>query len=96
MKTDGKGRFRHIYCTGSLQCWKDSKGRKVNTDGHPELNRKDAFAIARVLLPWIVVKKEMKFSSFKKVNECVKWLGEIGRGITWDVEMEAMLEGRGG
>jgi hypothetical protein len=34
----------------AFQRWKD-KGRKATTDGHPELNRKDAFAITRVLLP---------------------------------------------
>ncbi len=67
--------------------------REATTDGHPELNGKDAFGIARVLLPWIDVKKEVKFSSFKTVKDCVKWLGEIGRGTTWDVEREAMLEG---
>ncbi len=79
----------------AFQRWKD-QGRKATTDGHPYLNRQDAFAIARVLLSWIDVKKEIKFSSFKTVKDCVKWLREIGRRTTWDVEMEAMLEGRGG
>jgi hypothetical protein len=79
----------------AFQHWKD-KGRKATSDGNLELNRKDAFAIARVLLLWVDVKIEVKFSSFKMVKDCVKWLEEIGRGTTWDVEREAMLEGRGG
>ena len=36
------------------------------------------------------MKIEVKFSSFKTVKDCVKWLGEIGRGTTWDEEMRAL------
>ena len=41
----------------AFQRWKD-KGRKATTDGHPELNRKDAFTIARVLLPRIAASRQ--------------------------------------
>ena len=41
----------------AFQHWKD-KGRKATTDGHPELNRKDAFTIARVLLPRIAASRQ--------------------------------------
>ena len=65
-------------------------GRKVNgSDGYPILNKKDAFAIVRVLLPRIDVKRELKMGQFKAAKDCIKWLGEIGRGTTWDEEMEA-------
>ena len=64
-------------------------GRKVNDNGYPVLNKKDATAIVRVLLPRIDVKKELKMGQFKTVWDCIKWLGEIGRGLNWDEEMEA-------
>ena len=64
-------------------------GRKVNDDGYPALNKKDAYAIVRVLLPRIDVKKEFRLGQFKTVKDCIMWLGQIGRGTTWDEEMAA-------
>ena len=64
-------------------------GRKSNTDGCPILNRKDAYAIIRVHLPWLDVKKQL--GQFKNAKDCVKWLGEIGQGTTWDEEMSAWV-----
>ena len=53
------------------------------------MNKKDAYAIVRVLLPRIDVKKEFKLGQFKTVKDCIMWLGQIGRGTTWDEEMAA-------
>ena len=35
---------------------------------------------------------------FSTAKACIKWLGEIGRGTTWDVEMRTleMIESEGG
>ena len=68
-----------------------SDGMKSNTDGCPILNRKDGYAIVRVLLPRLDVKKEFKLGQFKNAKDCVKWLGEIGQGTTWDEEMSAWV-----
>ena len=69
--------------------WK-ADGCKINEDGSPQLKRTDAFAIVRVLLPRLDVKKEAKMGDFKTVKDCVKWLGGICKGTTWDEEMEAL------
>ena len=69
-----------------------ASGRKANVDGQPELNKKDALAIIRVLLPRLDIKKELRMSNFKTVKDCNKWLGEIRMGTTWDTEMEALLD----
>jgi hypothetical protein len=69
--------------------WK-ADGRKTNDDGSPELKRMDAFAIIRVLVPRLDVKKEVKMGDFKTVKDCVTWLGGIRNGTTWDEEMEAL------
>ena len=58
-------------------------GRKVNgDDDYPLLNKKDAFAIVRVLLTQIDVKRVLKMGQLKTAKDCIKWLGEIGRGTT--------------
>jgi hypothetical protein len=59
-------------------------GRPVTSDGYPKLSRKEALAIAKVLLPLIDIKQELKLKNFAKLATCVKWLGEIGRGVNWD------------
>lgn len=69
-----------------------SGGRKAIDNGDPELNRKDAFAIVRVLLPRIDIKKKLKMGNFKTVKDCTTWLGGIRSGTTWDEEMQAMME----
>ena len=40
--------------------------------------------IVKVLLPLIDIKQELKLKNFAKLATCVKWLGEIGRGVNWD------------
>ena len=63
----------------------------MNDDGRsPQLKRTDALAIIRVLLPRLDVKKEVKIRDLKTVKDCVKWLGGICKGTTWDEEMEAL------
>ena len=62
----------------------------MDGDGYPVMNRKDAFAVVKVLLPRMDILKELKLSNFRTVKDCVKWLGEIGRGTTWDEEMRAL------
>ena len=57
---------------------------------YPRLGRKDAFAIVRVLLPHLDIKGEMKLKDFSTAKACIKWLGEIGRGTTWDEEMKVL------
>jgi hypothetical protein len=69
-----------------------ASGRKANVDGWPELSKKDALAIIRVLLPLLDIKKELRMGNFKTVKDCNKWLGEIWMGTTWDAEMEALTE----
>ncbi len=59
--------------------WK-ADGHKMNDNGSPELKRMDAFAIIRVLVPRLDVKKEVKMGDFKMVKDCVTWLGGINLG----------------
>ncbi len=49
----------------------------MDGDGYPVMNRKDAFAAVKVLLPCIDILKELKLSNFRMMKDCVKWLGEI-------------------
>ena len=37
---------------------------------------------------------ELKLKDFNSMKKCVKWLGSIGRGMTWDEHMAAALEER--
>lgn len=41
---------------------------------------------------WII-KARQKMKDFSTAKACVKWLGEIGMGATWDEEMQ-VLEGK--
>ena len=68
----------------------ENNGCRMDGDGYPVMNRKDAFAVVKVLLPRMDILKELKLSNFRTVKDCVKWLGEIGRGTTWDEEMRAL------
>jgi hypothetical protein len=45
-------------------------------------------AIVKVLLPLIDIKQELKLKSITTLATCVKWLGEIGRGMNWDEHMD--------
>ena len=46
----------------------------------------------RVLLPIIDVKGELKMKDFSAAKLCIKWLGEIGRGTTWEDEMQLVAD----
>ena len=59
---------------------------------YPSLSRKDAVSIMRVLLPIIDVKGELKMKDFSTAKLCIKWLGEIGRGTTWEDEMQVVAD----
>ena len=45
-------------------------------------------AFIKVLLPIIDIKGELKMKDFGTVGVCLKWLGEIARGMTWDEHMK--------
>ena len=49
---------------------------------------KPAKSIIKVLLPIIDIKGELKMKDFGTVGVCLKWLGEIARGMTWDEHMK--------
>ena len=45
-----------------------------------------------MLLPKLSVGgPKVTLSSFKRLKDCVHWLGNIRRGTTWDEELVAML-----
>ena len=35
------------------------------------------------------MKKEFRLGSFKTAKDCIKWLGDVKRGTSWDEEMIA-------
>jgi hypothetical protein len=55
----------------------------VTPEGYPKMNLKPAKSIIKVLLPLIHVKGELKMKDFGTVGVCLKWLGEIGWGMTF-------------
>ena len=78
-----------------------AQGKQITNDAgfsYPVLVRKDAVAIVRALLPRIDILGQLKMKEFSTAKACIKWLGEIGRGTTWDVEMRTleMIESEGG
>ena len=78
-----------------------AQGQQITNDAgfsYPVLVRKDAVAIVRALLPRIDILGQLKMKEFSTAKACIKWLGEIGRGTTWDVEMRTleMIESEGG
>jgi hypothetical protein len=69
-----------------------SKGRLVDENGSPNLDRPSSYSVVKFLLPRIDIKGELKLKDFGTMKKCNKWLGEIGRGMTWDEHMEAAVE----
>ena len=67
-------------------------GRLINYDENPKLNRKSAHAIVRFLLPRVDIKGELKMKDINSMKVCMKWLGEVKRGMTWDEHMHAAAE----
>ena len=68
------------------------EGRLVDGDGNPKLNRSSAHANVRFLLPLVDIKGELKMKDFNSMKVCVKWLGDIKRGITLDEHMHEAAE----
>ncbi len=48
--------------------------------------------VVKFLLPRIDIKGEHKLKDFGTMKKCNKWLGEIGRGMTWDEHMVVAVE----
>ena len=57
----------------------------------PKMHLKPAKSIIKVLLPMIDIKGELKMKNFDRVGVCLKWLGEIARGMTWDQHMREYM-----
>jgi hypothetical protein len=66
-------------------------GWLVDEDGNPHLTKKDSHAIVKFLLPRldIKIKGELKLKDFSLIKACVRWLGGIARGMSWDKHMVA-------
>ena len=47
----------------------------------------NAYAIVKIPLPVVDIKREDKLKDFGTLKACVKWLGDIGRGVNWDEHM---------
>ena len=60
--------------------------------GHPQLNKKDSLALVKFLLPKVDILGELKLKDFNSMKKCNVWLGEIGRGMTWDEHMLAAAQ----
>ena len=71
----------------AYQAWVDG-GRLKTAEGYPKMNLKPAKSIIKVLLPIIDIKGELKMKDFGTMGVCLKWLGEIARGMTWDEHMK--------
>jgi hypothetical protein len=59
----------------------------VDLIGHPQLNKKDSLAMVKFLLPKVDILGELNLKDFNLMKKCNVWLGEIGRGMTWDEHM---------
>ncbi len=68
------------------------KGRLVNENRSPNLDRPSSYSVVKFLLPRIDIKGELKLKDFGTMKKCNTWLGEIGRGVTCDEHMEAAVE----
>ncbi len=47
--------------------------------------------MVKFLLPRVDIMGELKLKDFNSMKKCVKWIGSIGRGMTWDEHMAAAL-----
>jgi hypothetical protein len=75
----------------AYQAWVKS-GWPVTPEGYPKMNLKNAKSIIKVLLPIIDIKGELKMKDFGTVGACLKWLGGIARGMTWDEHMKEYMD----
>ncbi len=64
----------------------------VDEDGSPKLDWKESYVMVKLLWPRIDIKGEHKLKDFGMMKKCNKWLGEIGRGMTWDEHMVVAVE----
>jgi hypothetical protein len=67
-------------------------GQPVDADGNPVLDKKACYLVGKFLLPRVNIKRELKLKDVNLMKKCIKWLGEIGRGMTWDEHMESAFE----
>ena len=66
--------------------WK-SDGKPIDSRNHgPKLSKDAARSIVKLLLPKIAPNAKMK--DYNGMAVCVKWLGSIASGTTWENEME--------
>jgi hypothetical protein len=75
----------------AYQDWVES--RRLKTDeGWPKMNlKRTPKSIIKVLLPIIDIKGLLKMKNFDRVGVCLKWLGQIARGMTWDQHMKEYM-----
>ncbi len=71
--------------------WID-RGRRVDANGYPALSKDGSVAIVKVLLPRIA--PDEKVADYSTMKACIKWLGTLARGTTWEDEMKAVEEER--
>ncbi len=64
-------------------------GWLVDEDGNPHLTKKDNHAIVKFLLSRFDIKGKLKLKDFSSMKTCVRWLGGIARGMSWDEHMVA-------
>ena len=65
-----------------------TKGKCIDTKGHPVLNKDDSLSIIKVLLPKIAPTE--KVGDYKTMKKCNEWLGNLAGGSTWEEEMKAI------
>jgi hypothetical protein len=69
-----------------------TRGRPVDADGNPVLDKKASYAVVKFLLLRVNIKGDLKLKDFNSMKKYVKWLGEIGRGMTCYEHMESAFE----
>jgi hypothetical protein len=65
--------------------------RLVDEDSNLCLNKKDSHATIKFLLPRLDIEGESKLKDFSSMKACVRWLGEIAPGMSWDDHMVAAM-----
>ena len=63
-------------------------GSTMDKEGNPKLGKAGAVAIVSVLLPKI--SPGQKVGDYKTMSVCVEWIQNIGGGMTWEIEMDAV------
>jgi hypothetical protein len=64
------------------------KGRLVDEDGSPKIDRKESYVVVKFFPTRIDIKGEHKLvKDFGTMKKCNKWLWAIRKGMTWDKHM---------